>query len=85
MTMDTEYIGYAAGLLTTFAFVPQAYRMIRTRQARDISLSWAVAMTVGAMLWLLYGIARQSPPMIAANGISLLLLCIILAVKIRHR
>lgn len=83
--METEYLGYAAGLLTTFAFVPQAYRMIRTRQARDISLSWAVAMTTGALLWLCYGLAKESVPMIAANGVSLVLLCIILAVKLRHR
>ncbi|MCE1273039.1 MAG: SemiSWEET transporter [Chlorobiaceae bacterium] len=82
--METEYLGYAAGLLTTFAFVPQAYRMIRTRQVRDISLSWAVAMTTGSLLWLCYGIARESLPMIAANGISLVLLSIILALKIRH-
>ncbi|NTU94253.1 MAG: SemiSWEET transporter [Chlorobiaceae bacterium] len=83
--MMTEYLGYAAGLLTTFAFVPQAYRMIRTRQARDISMSWAVAMTAGALLWLFYGLALQSPPIIAANGVTLLLLSIILAIKIRHR
>lgn len=85
MTMETEYLGYAAGLLTTVAFVPQAYRMIRTRQSRDISLSWAVSMTLGALLWLCYGIARQSPAIISANGITLVLLCIILGVKIRHR
>lgn len=85
MMMETEFLGYAAGLLTTFAFLPQAYRMIRTRQARDISLSWAIAMTLGVLLWLFYGLAKQSPAMISANGITLLMLCVILAVKIRHR
>jgi len=83
--MTTEYLGYAAGLLTTFAFLPQAYRMIRTRQSRDISLSWVIAMTSGVALWLWYGIAMQSAPIISANSVTLLLLSVILFVKIRHR
>jgi MtN3 and saliva related transmembrane protein len=84
MTMETEYLGYAAGILTTFGLLPQAYRMIRTRQARDVSLSWAIATTIGVLLWLCYGVVKQSPSIISANGITLLLLCIILAIKIRH-
>jgi MtN3 and saliva related transmembrane protein len=83
--MQTEYLGYAAGLRTTLAFVPQAYRMIRTRQARDISMSWAISMISGSILWFCYGLAKQSIPIISANGITLVLLSVILAVKIRHR
>lgn len=85
MLIETEYLGYAAGILTTFAFLPQAFRMIRTRQTRDISLAWISSMTAGVFLWLLYGLMRQSSPIIAANSITLLLLCIILIVKIRYR
>jgi MtN3 and saliva related transmembrane protein len=83
--MDTEYIGYAAGILTTFAFLPQALRMIRTRQARDVSMTWAAAMTAGVFLWLCYGLMKHSVSMIAANGVTLLLLFIILFVKIRDQ
>jgi MtN3 and saliva related transmembrane protein len=83
--MESEYIGYLAGLLTTFAFVPQALRMIRTRQARDVSVTWAAAMTAGVFLWLCYGLVKNSVPLIAANGITLFLLFIILFVKIRDQ
>ncbi|NTW53047.1 MAG: SemiSWEET transporter [Chlorobiaceae bacterium] len=83
--METEYLGYAAGILTTFAFLPQAYRMIRTRQTRDISLTWVGTMNAGVFLWLCYGILKQSMSMIAANGVTLLLLLIILVVKVRYR
>ncbi|HWR02006.1 MAG TPA: SemiSWEET transporter [Chlorobaculum sp.] len=85
MTMDIEYLGFAAGMLTTFAFLPQAYRMIQTRQTRDISLTWAGTMTAGVFLWLCYGILKQSSSIICANAITLLLLLIILVVKIRYR
>lgn len=81
--MEIEYLGYAAGILTTFAFLPQAFRMIRTRPARDVSMTWAVSMTAGIFLWLCYGFAKQSILMISANSITLLLLLVILFVKLR--
>jgi MtN3 and saliva related transmembrane protein len=80
-----EYLGYAAGIITTLAFLPQALRILRTRQTRDISLLWALAMNAGIALWLLYGIRKNDPPMIAANSISLVLLIIILFCKLRYR
>jgi MtN3 and saliva related transmembrane protein len=83
--MDNELLGYAAGILTTIAFLPQAIQMIRTRQARDVSMTWAITMTVGVFLWLCYGIMKHSLPMISANSITLLLLFIILFFKIRDR
>jgi len=83
--MDSEYLGYAAGILTTVAFLPQAVQLIRTRQARDISLTWAATMTAGVFFWLCYGVAKQSVPMISANGITLLLLLVILFIKLRYQ
>jgi MtN3 and saliva related transmembrane protein len=85
MPIETEYLGYAAGILTTVAFLPQAYRMLHTRRSRDVSLTWALTTTAGVFLWLIYGIARQSIPMISANGITLMLLLVILVFKIRYR
>jgi MtN3 and saliva related transmembrane protein len=84
-TMDTELLGYAAGILTTIAFLPQAFQMIRTRQARDVSMTWAATMTAGVFLWLCYGIMKHSLPMILANCVTLLLLFIILFFKIRDQ
>ncbi|NTU96286.1 MAG: SemiSWEET transporter [Chlorobiaceae bacterium] len=84
--MDTTtYIGFAAGIITTFAFFPQVVRILRTRRTRDISLGWALSMTLGIGLWLMYGIEKNDPPMIAANSISLLLILIILFSKFRFK
>ena len=82
---ESQYLGYAAGIITTLAFLPQALRIIRTRQTRDISLLWALAMNTGIVLWLLYGIAKNDLPMIGANSITLVLLMIILYCKMRYR
>jgi MtN3 and saliva related transmembrane protein len=82
---ETQYLGYAAGIITTLAFLPQAFRIIRTRQTRDISMLWALAMNIGIMLWLFYGIVKNDLPMIAANSVSLVLLMIILFCKLRYK
>ena len=85
MMHDIQSLGYAAGILTTVASLPQALRILRTRQTRDISTLWAVAINVGTLIWLLYGIERGDWPMIVANTISLLLLMTILFLKLRYR
>ncbi|MDT9545799.1 MAG: SemiSWEET transporter [Chlorobium sp.] len=80
-----EFLGYAAGLITTLALLPQAIKILSTRQTRDISLVWAIAMNTGIILWLLYGLAQGDLPMIAANSLSLILLMLILGLKLRYR
>jgi MtN3 and saliva related transmembrane protein len=78
-------LGFAAGIITTFAFLPQVVRILKSRRTRDISLLWALSMTLGVGLWLFYGIIKHDPPMIAANSITLVLLMIILFSKLRYR
>ena len=79
----TDLIGFAAGLLTTIAFVPQVLKIWRTRSAADVSLATFIAFTVGVGLWLAYGIARQEPPIILWNAVTLVLAGAILAMKLR--
>jgi MtN3 and saliva related transmembrane protein len=79
-----EIIGYAAAILTTAAFVPQAWLVWRTRRADSVSLGMYSLFTLGVAFWLIYGILLGSWPMIAANSVTLLLAVFILAMKIRH-
>jgi MtN3 and saliva related transmembrane protein len=83
--MSTEIlIGFIAGILTTGAYIPQAYKVYKTKQTRDISLIMFLLMTTGIAGWLIYGIMVNALPIILANGISLLLSIYILVVKIRN-
>jgi MtN3 and saliva related transmembrane protein len=76
-------IGFAAAFLTTIAFVPQAVKSWRSRSTRDVSLGMALILVAGIVLWLAYGILRADLPIIAANGVTLLLAGSILAGKLR--
>lgn len=82
--MPPDLIGYGAAVLTTAAFVPQALKSWSSRDLSGISLSMYSLFTLGVSLWLFYGIALQSWPIILANGITLALAGVVLALKIRH-
>lgn len=83
--MNTEigiFLGYPAAFLTTVAFVPQAWQSWRTRDLSGISLPMYTLFTTGVALWLGYGIAIGSLPVIVANAITLLLAALVLWLKI---
>ena len=73
--------GLIAAACTTFSFLPQAIRIIRTKDTKAISL----LMTVGTAMWLLFGVLTQNIPVMAANGVTLVFAAIILLYKIRFK
>jgi len=77
-------IGFVAATLTTVAFMPQALRIWRTRSAKDISGLGTTLFTFGVALWVAYGFAIHSLPIIVANAITLALNLSILWLKVRH-
>jgi MtN3 and saliva related transmembrane protein len=79
----TDWIGSAAATLTTTAFIPQAWKVWRTRHTADISLGMYILFTLGVALWLTYGILLESWPIIIANCVTLLLAGMVLVMKIK--
>jgi MtN3 and saliva related transmembrane protein len=69
----SDIVGYMAAFLTTLAFVPQAWHVIRTKNVDALSKGMYIIFTSGVFLWLVYGIMMHSPPIIIANFITLLL------------
>lgn len=82
--MSADLVGYAAALLTTIAFVPQAWKTWKTRSAAGVSLRMYLIFTLGVALWLAYGLMIGAWPVIAANAVTLVLALFILAMRIRY-
>jgi MtN3 and saliva related transmembrane protein len=80
-----DLIGFAAGALTTIAFVPQVLHTRRLRSAHGISLGMYAVFTAGIVLWLIYGALIGSWPIILANVITLALALSIVVMTIRYR
>lgn len=79
-----EAIGIVAACLTTFCWLPQAVRTIRTRDTRALSLWTQAAFAAGVFLWLVYGLMVGSTPLIFANAVTLVLASTILTLKLRY-
>lgn len=80
----TEILGFVAAISTTVSFVPQAIKVIRTRNTDGISLLMYALFTAGMSLWLIYGIVIGSRPMMISNLITALLSAIILGMTFRN-
>ena len=79
-----ETIGWLAAGLTTFSFVPQAIKVIRTKETSSISQWMYSIFTLGISFWLVYGLMIGSAQMTLANLITLVLAIIILRAKIKN-
>jgi len=82
--MPITLIGLAAAFCTTIAFLPQVIKTWCTRSTGDLSLAMFLVFTSGIFLWLVYGLIIGDVPLIAANGITLVLSGTILYFKLRH-
>ena len=84
MAWQVELVGGCAATVTTLCWVPQALRILRTRDTRAISLVTQAAFTFGIALWLVYGLLIESWPVTIANVITLVIVGAILALKLRY-
>ncbi len=82
---QTTLIGMLAAVCTTIAFIPQVYKIYRTKHTRDLSLPMYIIFSTGVLLWFIYGIMIKSLPVILANGITLILSMYILAMIVKYR
>ena len=78
-----DAIGGVAAVLTTIAFLPQVIKSWRSGSTRDVSLGMFLILNTGIVLWLIYGLALGSLPLILANAVTLFLTGTIMFLKIR--
>jgi MtN3 and saliva related transmembrane protein len=82
--MLLTFIGFAAGALTTLAFLPQVLHTYRSKSVDGLSYATLVTFSVGVLLWFIYGVYLRSWPMILANGLTLVLQLPLLLMKLRY-
>tara|TARA_B100000768_G_scaffold180087_1_gene199205 strand:- start:16540 stop:16806 length:267 start_codon:yes stop_codon:yes gene_type:complete len=85
MIDNIEIIGLIAAFLTTFAFIPQVYKVIKTKSTDGLSLTTYLIFIIGVCLWLTYGFYKASISMIMGNGITILLSSIIIFYILKNR
>jgi MtN3 and saliva related transmembrane protein len=82
MPISGEFLGLIAGGCTTLAFLPQVYRVWKTRSVKDISTWMYLIYCLGLALWIVYGVSLDLLPIVVANVVTLGLASTILGLKI---
>ena len=80
-----EALGLVAAFLTTGSFIPQVFRVWRTRDTAAISVGMYVMFSLGTVAWLIYGLAINSLSVVAANAVTFSLSITVLALKFNYR
>lgn len=80
-----DFLGFAAGTLTTCAFWPQLQKTWVSKSAGDVSMGMLTIFSAGVCLWFLYGLVLQSWPIILTNFITLIMTGAILTLKFRYQ
>ena len=78
-------VGFLATACSVSSFVPQAWKVIRTRDMTGVSTRMYAITVVGFSLWLTYGLLLWQWPLILTNGTCLLLSGFILTMKLLPR
>ena len=80
-----EILGMAAGTISSVTFLPQVIKTWQTKSAKDISLWMFLLVTLSVIMWLVYGIFKESIPIIYTNSAVLLMSMIMLYFKWKFR
>ncbi|WP_294296311.1 SemiSWEET transporter [uncultured Chryseobacterium sp.] len=81
--MDENLLGIIAGVLTSVAMLPQLIKVIRQKNADDLSWGMLMVLISGLSLWVWYGFLKDELPIILSNAfavivnITLLICCMI--------
>lgn len=77
-----DIVGYIAAFGTTFAFVPQVFKVYKTKSTGDLSFGTFLIFSLGLIMWVVYGFMIMSLPIILANSLTCLMAIYIMIMKI---
>jgi len=79
-----EALGLVAGFLVSLGLVPQILRVLKLKDAHQISLPFNLLSLGGTVLWLTYGIVLGLLAVTFWNGINCVLYVVLLSVKLKY-
>ncbi len=79
-----EILGYAAGAVTAFTFLPQVIKTWREQSAKDISLTMFLIAFINEIMWLVYGFIIDNFVIILTSAVMLLMSGIMILLKLKY-
>lgn len=67
MNFDPEILGLIAGTLSCITFVPQIFKTWKSKSVKDISVSSFLIVVCSTIVWIGYGILKDSISVLLTN------------------
>ncbi|MEO5674164.1 MAG: SemiSWEET transporter [Chitinophagales bacterium] len=81
----TQAVGNVAGIFTAASMLPQVFKIIKEKEAEQVSLIMIFVLIVGICLRMAYGWLKKDIPIIATNTFSFLTNVVLIVLRIRYR
>ncbi len=81
---SADILGYAAGALTAFTFLPQVIKTWQSKSAKDVALNMFIIAFVNEIMWLVYGFMLDNWVIILTNAVMLLMSGFMIALKLKY-
>lgn len=83
--MSPAIIGIVAGIFTSVSLIPQLIKLIRDKQAENISYGMLIVLLIGLGGWVWYGVLREDWPIIITNSFSFLVNALLIFFTVKYK
>ncbi|MDR6406045.1 MULTISPECIES: SemiSWEET transporter [Chryseobacterium] len=70
--MNENLLGIVAGILTSISMIPQLVKVIKEKDAENLSWLMLLVLITGLSLWVWYGFIKDELPIILSNAFAVL-------------
>ena len=83
--MNVQLVGIISSVLTAVSMLPQLIKVIKEKDAENVSLVMLTVLLAGLGMWIYYGVLIQDPIIIVSNSFSVLLNMVLLVCALRFK
>ena len=80
-----QIAGHIGAFLSSVTFIPQVYRVWKTKSANDLSMTMMIIVFTSTLIWLIYGVSLMLWPVILANAVIAVLSLMLIYFKITFK
>ena len=80
-----QLAGHVGAFLSSVTFIPQVYRVWKTKSANDLSMTMMVSVFISTVIWLVYGVSLMLWPVILANSVIAVLSLMLIYFKLTFK
>lgn len=80
-----QIAGHIGAFLSSVTFIPQVYRVWKTKSANDLSMTMMIIVFTSTVIWLVYGVALMLWPVILANSVIAVLSLMLIYFKLTFK